>query len=67
MVFKIVFVFHKVDNLVRDNADVLVDGELGIVFSFLPRLITFTEVPSNRGACGGGWWTDRPPIFHFIL
>ena len=35
MVFKIVFVFHKVDNLVRDNAGVLVDGELGIVFSFL--------------------------------
>ena len=21
---------------------------------------------SNRGVCGGGWWTDRPPIFHFI-
>ena len=21
---------------------------------------------SNRGGCGGGWWTDRPPIFHFI-
>ena len=20
---------------------------------------------SNRGGCGG-WWTDRPPIFHFI-
>ena len=33
--------YHKVDNLVRDNAGVLVDGELGIVFGFLPRLITF--------------------------
>ena len=22
---------------------------------------------SNRRGCGGGWWTDRPPIFHFIL
>ena len=27
--------YHKVDNLVRDNAGVLVDGELGIVFGFL--------------------------------
>ena len=22
---------------------------------------------SNRRGCGGRWWTDRPPIFHFIL
>ena len=64
MVFKIVFVFHKVDNLVRDNAGVLVDGELGIVFGFLPRLITFKHHLIEARVLGDGGRID--PQF-FIL
>ena len=36
---------------------------------WFPSKVDNLEVPSNRGrdGCGGGWRTDRTPIFHFIL